>query len=117
VSRCLGCYKPGIWFCESCESDRKRLYREVRDMSRYLGESEGEGHLVITASQILEAYEKVENSTSLGKASINARARELLLEVTDHFMHTPVCPMCKEHKMELKTGDPMVVGCTGGCEF
>jgi hypothetical protein len=86
-------------------------------MTRYLGESEREGPLVLSASAILEAYERVENTTSLGKASVMARARELLLEVEDFFVHTPMCPMCNQHKLELISGDPIGVQCLGGCSF
>ena len=115
--KCLGCHRPGPWFCESCESDLDSLYKQVKDVSRFLGESQNEGGLVLSASKILEAYERVENSTSLGKSAIMARARELLAEVEDFYTNTPMCPLCKLHKLELITGDPMSVSCTGGCEF
>lgn len=85
-------------------------------MARLLGEGRGEGPLALTASQILEAFERVENTTSLGKASVMRRARGLLEEVEDYFRHTPMCPVCNEHKLELIPGDPMRVTCTGKCE-
>jgi Zn finger protein HypA/HybF involved in hydrogenase expression len=53
----------------------------------------------------------------LGKAVIMARASELLAEVEDFFLHTPMCPKCRIHKMELQIGEPLVAGCTGGCEL
>lgn len=115
--KCMGCGDRVAWFCTACIHEHGRLYLEVRRMAKLLGEDEGESSLVLTASQVLEAYERVENTTSLGKASVMARARELLLEVEDYFTHTPMCPQCKEHKMELTPGDPIQISCTGGCEF
>lgn len=115
--RCLHCRVPGTWFCESCENEFTWLRAQVAAVSKFLGENQNEGELVLSASKILEAYERVENSTSLGKSAIMARARALLAEVEDFFVNTPMCPICKQHKLELITGDPMVITCTGGCEF
>lgn len=86
-------------------------------MTEYLGEDHREAPLVLTASKLMEAYERVENTTSLGKAAMNARARELIMEVEDFYKNSPMCPMCKAHKLELITGDPIQVTCTGGCKF
>lgn len=86
-------------------------------MTEYLGENYHEGPLALSASQVLESYERVENTTSLGKASWMARARELVMEVEDFYKHSPWCPACEEHKLELICGDPIGVTCTGGCEF
>lgn len=113
--KCVSCGKSGSWFC--CDAEYSRLLHEVRSVFAMMGEDESEGPLILTASKILEAYERVENTTSLGKAVTMARARELLAEVEDHFKYTPMCPQCKEHKMELIVGDPIQITCTGGCEF
>lgn len=115
--KCLQCGLPGGWLCPACTQEHGRLYLEVSQMSRLLGENESESPLVFSAARVLEAYERVENTTSLGKAQVMARARELLMEVEDHFKYTPICPMCKTHKMELVPGDPIKASCTGGCEL
>lgn len=86
-------------------------------MADMLGEHPKEAPLVLSASSILEAYDRVENSTSLGKAATMARARELIAEVEDFFTYTPWCPLCREHKLELICGDPLSVTCTGGCKY
>lgn len=113
----MGCRVGGTWFCEDCDTENQRLRYEVARMTEYLGEHQREAPLVLSASSILEAYERVENSTSLGKAATMARARELIAEVEDHFTYTPWCPLCKSHKLELVCGDPLSVTCTGKCDF
>lgn len=80
----------------------------------YLGENQSEGRLVLSGHEIME-FERLIGLTPLGKAAIMARAAELLLEVEDHFIYTPWCPSCKEHKLELRVGEPLEVACTGGC--
>lgn len=80
-----------------------------------LGDDYSEGHLVLTAHEIME-FERLMGQTVLGKAAVMARAAELLLEVEDHFMYTPMCPSCRKHKMDLEVGEPLRATCTGGCE-
>lgn len=80
----------------------------------FLGESYSEGHLVLTAHELMESERLIE-TTPLGKAAMMHRAYELLMEVDDYFSNTPMCPGCKKHKMVLETGVPLVATCTGGC--
>jgi hypothetical protein len=80
----------------------------------FLGEGEDEGQMALTAYEIMES-ERLFGQTSLGKASVMRQAEELLLEAADFFAYTPMCPVCKEHKMELEIGEPLQAGCTGGC--
>lgn len=117
MERCLECGAPGEWYCLPCLATLARLHQEIRKMGNLMGENESEGGLAIAASQVLEAFERIEHTTALGKVAINRKARELLAEVEDHFTYTPYCPQCRTHKLELIPGDPIGVTCHGGCTF
>lgn len=114
--RCMSCRKGGSYWCEQCDRDYHATMREVRGIVGYMGQGYGEGRVVLTAHELMES-ERLLGLTSVGKAAILGRARELLAEVEDHFTHTPTCVLCGTHKMELIPGDPMGVTCTKGCDY
>jgi len=82
-----------------------------------MGEEQSEGRFILSASKVLEAFDRVENTTALGRYELDRRARELIAEVEDYFRYTPWCRLCRKHRMELVPGDPMTITCTGGCTY
>ena len=114
--KCLGCKAKDTFWCDSCQTLYESTLRELATTMGYLGEHYNEGALVLSAHELMES-ERLLGTTPLGKAAFLRRAHDLLLEVEDHFIYTPMCPLCKKHKMELKVGEPLVAGCTAGCEL
>lgn len=114
MNRCLGCRSKGSEWCENCDLTYRMAKLELEQIMTFLGEGEDEGSMALSAYEIMES-ERLLGQTNLGKAVIMARASELLAEVEDFFLHTPMCPKCRVHKMELQIGEPLVAGCTGGC--
>lgn len=117
MARCLQCGETGEWYCAACDAQLLMLRYDLRQLVALMGESEREGRIVLTASKVLEALERVENTTALGKVELNRRAKELLAEVTDFFLYTPYCPQCRSHRLELIPGDPIRITCHGGCVY
>lgn len=116
MRRCIGCKTKGPTWCNDCDLTYRAQQLELRGLISMLGTDYSEGHLVLTAHELME-FERLIGQTSLGKAAVMSRAYELLLEVEDHFTHTPICPSCKEHKMELEIGEPLLATCLGGCRL
>lgn len=114
--RCIGCRTKGTLWCDDCDLTYRTQQLELRHIVSQLGGDYSEGHLVLTAHELME-FERLMNQTALGKAAVMARAAELLLEIEDHFMYTPTCPGCKKHKLELELGEPLRATCTAGCEL
>ena len=92
------------------------LVASVREIPRYMGMDYAEGKVVLSAYELMES-ERLLGLTGVGKAAIMVRARDLLAEVEDQFARSPWCKVCGEHRMELVSGDPIRVTCTGGCSY